>query len=268
MYFKGEIMSKEEKEEEEDEEDELELEIKADVLKKLVADVTSLVDEVIVDFEKDGINIDAMDAAHVGMINLTLDEDAFESYNSNGVTLGINMSRIDDYLKLVEKDGNVKIELIDDDKIMLESDDLRHKMKLLDTSDLSSKSLPDIDYDNEISLLSKHIKRGVRASSNISDHIRVRVNEDDEIMYLYTEEQEDEIELTIDKSKWDSHDLDDDTDGNYANDYFKNMMDCVSNSQVVTISSKNDYPIKIEYEFDEGNGNIIFLLAPRVSAKK
>jgi proliferating cell nuclear antigen len=50
-------------------------------------------------------------------------------------------------------------------------------------------------------------------------------------------------------------------------DYFSNMVKAISTAQLVTMRMGNDYPVKMEFSIAEGNGEVTYLLAPRIESE-
>jgi proliferating cell nuclear antigen len=50
----------------------------------------------------------------------------------------------------------------------------------------------------------------------------------------------------------------------FSLDYFSNMVRSVPSAGVVALAIGQDYPAKMNFEIAEGNGEVTYLLAPRI----
>ena len=60
-----------------------EAKVKSDVLREIVDVVSTLVDEVKFNVDKDGLRVKAVDPAHVAMVDLQVERGAFEAYRAD-----------------------------------------------------------------------------------------------------------------------------------------------------------------------------------------
>ena len=84
--------------------------VRPEVLKELVDVVSTTVDETKITASKTGISIKAVDPAHVAMIELTLTKGGFEEFKADDVTLGVDMDKIKEVLRLAKPGEMIQIE--------------------------------------------------------------------------------------------------------------------------------------------------------------
>ena len=84
--------------------------VKSDVLKGII-DVTSpLVNEVKINITQKGISLRAVDPAHVAMVDLQINDKAFDEYKANDMELGIDMDKLGSIMRLASSDDVVSLE--------------------------------------------------------------------------------------------------------------------------------------------------------------
>lgn len=243
----------------------LNAEIKSEMLKDLVEIVETIVDEVKINLSSDGLNLKAVDPAHVAMVDLNLGKDAFESFEADEVELGINLNKIDQFLKLSGTGDIIKLEHLEDkNKLVMEVDNITQMMPLLDTAGMTDPNVPQLDLPISLKLDGKHLLKGVKASQNISDHIAITAGPDG--FEIFSEEDEDMVRLSLTEDEIDEIEAKEEVRSLFALDYFSNMVKCVGANTPITIELGRDYPIKLEFDFAEGNGHVRFLLAPRIES--
>ena len=93
--------------------------VRADRLQATLDSVGVLVEECKIHLDESGVEIRAVDHANVGMVDLSLDEAAFESYQADGGLIGVNLTRLADIAGMADSDQLVHLELDDDDLVDL-----------------------------------------------------------------------------------------------------------------------------------------------------
>ena len=84
--------------------------VKSDVLKGII-DVTSpLVNEVKFNISQKGITLRAVDPAHVAMVDLQINDKAFEEYKADDMELGIDMDKLGGIMRLASSGDIVYLE--------------------------------------------------------------------------------------------------------------------------------------------------------------
>ncbi|MFP3872317.1 MAG: DNA polymerase sliding clamp [Candidatus Natronoplasma sp.] len=243
----------------------LNAEINSDVLKDLVEIVGTIVDEVKINLTEDGLSLKAVDPAHVAMVDLSLDKDAFESYEANETELGLNLKKMEQFLKLAEAGEIVSMKHDEEEnRLVMGVTNITQKMALLDTAGMTDPNVPSLDLPLSLKVKGKYVLNGVKASENISDHISITANTDG--FEILSEEDEDMVRLTLGEDELEELNANEEVRSLFALDYFSNMIKCVSKDTILDIELGADYPIKIEFTFADDNGNVRYLLAPRIES--
>ncbi len=243
----------------------LNAEIKSDVLKELVEIVGTIVDEVKINLDENGLSLKAVDPAHVAMVDLTLKSEGFESYEANETELGLNLNKIDQFLKLAGSGDIIKIVHDEEDnRLTMNVRNITQKMPLLDTAGMTDPNVPSLDLPISLRIKGEHLLNGVKASENISDHISITANPDG--FEIFSEEDENEVEMSLGEDELEELSASEEVRSLFALDYFSDMVKCVSRDTILAIELGADYPIKIQFDFAEGNGNVRYLLAPRIES--
>jgi proliferating cell nuclear antigen len=241
--------------------------VSADTLKSTLDSVGVLVDECKIHLETDGFEIRAVDPANVGMVDLSLDAAAFESYEADGGVIGVNLSRLEDIAGMADKGQLVHLELDEETrKLHIAIDGLEYTLALIDPDSIRQEpDIPDLDLPAEIVIEGKDIDRAVTAADMVSDHIALGVNAADELFYVDAEGDTDDVhlELTtedlIDLTAGDAHSL-------FSLDYLKDMNKAIPKDAEVTVELGEEFPVKMHYSIAEGQGQVTYMLAPRIQS--
>lgn len=240
--------------------------VKSEVLKGVI-DVTSpLVSEVKFNINSKGISLRAVDPAHVAMINLEIDNKAFEEYKADDMELGIDMDKLAGIMRLSTSGDIVSLEYDETaNRLIIRIGNLVRKMSLIDTAGMPDPKMPNLDLPAKAIIKASEINRGVRASEAVSDHLAVTINKDN--FELFAEGDTDTVNLKLPKDLL----IELISKGKYKSlfsiDYFSNMIKPVKGEDTVTIFLGNDNPVRVEFDIADKKGHVKYLLAPRIESE-
>ncbi len=238
--------------------------IKADSLKGVVEATSILVDEVKLHITSDGIFARAVDPAHVGMIDFKLLVGAFEEYEVDEESeVGIDLDKIQGILKLASAEDTVSLSHGEEERLVIEIGNLTRKIGLLDTSTMPDTKIPSLELPVEIVVKTGELYKGIKASEAITDHIVLL--SDPEGFELSAEGDTDTVKLKIPKSQLSSLKCNEQVKSMFALDYFSDMVKSVKSDEI-TLYLGGDYPVKMIFQIAEGNGEVMYLLAPRIES--
>ncbi len=243
----------------------LNAEIKSEVLKQLVEIVGTIVDEVKINLDEEGLSLKAVDPAHVAMVDLSLNKDAFESYEAEQTEIGLNLNKVEQFLKLSGTGDIIELDHDEEEnRLTMKTNSITRKMALLDTAGMTDPNVPSLDLPLNLKIKGKHLLNGVKASENISDHISITANPDG--FEIFSEEDEDTVRLSLGEDDLEELNANEEVRSLFALDYFSSMIKCVSKDALLDIELGADYPIKIQFDFADGDGDVRYLLAPRIES--
>jgi proliferating cell nuclear antigen len=242
--------------------------VSADTLGDALDSVSVLVDECKIRLDEEGLTIRAVDPANVGMVDLELSETAFESYETDGGVIGVNLDRLEDIVGMADSGQLVHLELDEETrKLHIQLDGLEYTLALIDPDSIRQEpDLPDLDLAAEIVIEGKDIARSVKAADMVSDHIALGVDADAEEFFVQAEGDTDDVHLELGRE-----DLIDLTAGEarslFSLDYLKDMNKAIPKDAEVTMELGEEFPVKMHFDFAEGDGHVTFMLAPRIQSE-
>jgi len=241
--------------------------VSADTLTDALDSVSVLVDECKIRLNAEELSIRAVDPANVGMVDLSLEAAAFESYEADGGVIGVNLGRLEDIAGMANSGDLVQLELNEETrKLHIQIDGLSYTLALIDPDSIRQEpDIPDLDLPAQVVLEGNQLNRGITAADMVSDHISLRVDDADEAFYIEAEGDTDDVDL-----KLTTDDLIDLTAGAanslFSLDYLKDMNKAIPKATEVTVDLGEEFPVKLHYEFAEGLGNVTYMLAPRIQS--
>jgi len=242
--------------------------VSADTLQATLDSVSVLVDECKIHLTDEGLEIRAVDPANVGMVDLALDAAAFESYETDGGLIGVNLSRLEDIAGMADSGQLIHLELDEETrKLHIAIDGLEYTLALIDPDSIRQEpDLPDLDLAAHVVIEGRDIDRAVTAADMVSDHIALGVDATDELFYVDAEGDTDDVHLELD-----TEDLIDLTPGDahslFSLDYLKNMNKAIPKDAEVRMELGDEFPVKMHFDFAEGHGSVTYMLAPRIQSE-
>jgi proliferating cell nuclear antigen len=229
--------------------------------------VTSpLVNEVKFNITQKGISLRAVDPAHVAMVDLQINDKAFEEYKANDMELGIDMDKLSSIMRLASSGDTVILEYDEEsNKLVIKIGNLVRKMGLIDTAGMPDPKMPNLNLPAKVILKASELTQGVRASEAVSDHLALTVNKDN--FELFAEGDTDTVNLKLPKDLLIELNTNSKCKSLFSIDYFSNMIKPVKGEDPITIMIGNDNPIKVEFDIAENKGHVIYLLAPRIESE-
>jgi proliferating cell nuclear antigen len=163
--------------------------VSASTFRDALDSVSVLVDECKIRLNEDEFAIRAVDPANVGMVDLSLEAAAFESYEADGGVIGVNLSRLEDIAGMANSGDLIHLELDEETrKLHIEVEGLSYTLALIDPDSIRQEpDIPQLDLPARIVLEGKQFDRGIKAADMVSDHIALRVDEEAETFHIEAE---------------------------------------------------------------------------------
>ena len=242
-----------------------EIGIKAEVLKSVFSILTPIVGEVKLRADEEGWKIKAVDPAHVALVDLSIAKEAFENYDVEPMEIGLNVERLLEQVKNAKADEEVKMKLDEDNRLVVSMSNLTLKLPLVDASGFSDPKVPNLSLPVVLKLNSGELNKALKISASISDYITLKCTEDKLIMTSSEDLSSMTLELHKDE-EYEQLEFQEGCKSSFSLDYFSHMMKGVGNNRDIQINIGNSYPLKLDFEFAEGNGKARYLLAPRIES--
>lgn len=238
-------------------------ELKAETLKSLVYVVSTLVDEVKFCTHVDSVSMKAIDPAHIAMIEILIDADAFISYEADESEIGLDLDKVKSILKLAGPSDVIRLEHDPDQgRLTLTIGNLVRRMSLVETTGMADPKVPQIDIASSIRIPIEELQRGIRASESISDHLKLTLSPD--CFELSCEGDLDLASLKVPASDKVIIESDATVSSQYPLDFFSNIVKVIPAGTEVELRFQNDWPVRVFFTLADGHVEVKYLLAPRI----
>lgn len=242
--------------------------IPAGTLSDALDPVTALVEECKIQLNDDGLSVTSVEAANVAMIDMEINRHAFESYDADGATLGINLDRLTDVLSMADSGDLVHVALNEETrKLEIDIGGLSYTLTLIDPDSIRQEpDIPDLDLPATIILEGEHISRGVTAADLCSDHVMLRADADGGAFHIAAEGDTDDVDLELDDELL-SANVDESCESLFSLDYLSDMERAIPSDAEVSLLLGSEVPVKLRYSIADGDVSVVNLLAPRISSE-
>lgn len=242
--------------------------MEAKEFKKIIESISNLVDEICFEVDEEGIKGSSMDPSHVALGVVTIPKDSFEEYEANTHDLGIDLEALKKIM--ARSKSNEKLVLsLDENKnkldVIFKGKGIRKfSISLYDVA-LSTTKVPEIPFPNEVLIKADSFVEALKDAELVNDHVSLEVNEKGEFIIsskgdinenetIYSRDDECIIDLKVSES----------TKSTYSIAYLKDITKSTSADDILHIYLGKECPVKIEYNI--GNAELVFLLAPRIES--
>ena len=236
-----------------------------EVLKEIVHDVSMRIDTT-------GVKLLTLDGARCALVYMRLRADAFEEYVCNGTfDLGVNMSSM---FKLVKTSGShdtitMYMDTTTDNELGITIQNAEKnsvtdfKLKLLDVDD-EIITLPDVEFDNVITMPSAFFQRLCRDMLNIGDTMVIKSTGNQLVLACNGDFARQETVIgEADAGMVMSSKSDKTIEGRFSLKYLSLFCKAANLSNTIELYLKEAYPLILKYNV-ASLGELRFCVAPKV----
>lgn len=234
------------------------------ILKTSFDAISSIVDEVQIQVDSEGMRLDALDRSHITFVHLELHKELFDEYECDEPEkINIDTEELMKVLRRA-KAGDRLIITSDDANLILtfEGEATRQfKIRLIDI-EYETPQPPLIEYENEFEVPFSLLKDAIADIDIFSDKITFKVDEEKFIISSKGEFGDAMIEY------YHGEKIKEPAKSVYSLDKIREMLRADRFSETATINLGNDMPLKLTLKMPEDEGELSFLLAPRLEAEE
>lgn len=239
--------------------------------------VHAVADEARLHVDPDGIRTMAVDPANVAMVDCQLSGTAFESFTVDAeLTIGVNLGRLDDILGLADSDELVRIASDPDDKkLHIDVGSIEYTLATIEPDSIREEpDIPELDLPAHPVLTGAQLDRAVTAGDIVyaqsshggsSETIALGFDLDEEIAYASAQGDTDDVRIEWDREEMgDGARADDHAHTLVSLDYMGDVVGVLDDGEV-SVDVGEEFPVHFEQAFADGNGEVEFLIAPRMA---
>lgn len=232
------------------------------ILKTSFDAISSIVDEVQIQTDSEGFRLEALDRSHITYVHLELKASLFDIYKCDEPEkINIDTDELMKVLKRSKSDDRVLISLDDGNFIItFEGEATRtFKIRLIDL-EYDAPTPPTLSYDAEFEVPFTLLKDSINDISIFSDKVLLKVDADK----FKVEAEGDFGDANIEYIHGEKIDVE--VESLFSLDKIAEMLKADKFSDMAKISLGNNLPLSLSLVMITGDGELSFLLAPRLDS--
>lgn len=234
------------------------------ILKTSFDAISSIVDEVQIQVDSEGMRLDALDRSHITFVHLELHKELFDEYECDEPEkINIDTEELMKVLRRAKAGDRLRITSDDANLILtFEGEATRQfKIRLIDI-EYETPQPPEIGYETEFEVPFSLLKDAIADIDIFSDKITFKVDEEKFIVSATGEFGDAMIEY------YHGGKIKEPARSVYSLDKIREMLRADRFSETATINLGNDMPLKLTLKMPDDMGELSFLLAPRLEAEE
>jgi len=236
----------------------------SNILKTSFDAISSIVDEVQMQADEEGLRLDALDRSHITFVHLELKKNVFDEYQcKEPLKINVDTEELMKVLKRAKAEDMVELTTDEGNFIITFEGEARRRFKIrLIDIEYEAPSPPQLDYPTEFEIPFSLLKDSIQDIGIVSDKIALQVDEDKfkasaegdfgdaKIEYLHGEKIQENAKSVFSLEK------------------VKEMMKADKFSETAQIKLGNDMPLNLYLKMASDEGELSFLLAPRIESEE
>ncbi len=240
--------------------------IKGETFKSLVYIVSTIVDEAKITVSPEGLSIKAIDAGRIALLDIKVTPDAFLSFEADMDEIGLDLEKVKVLLKLADASDDIYMEHdADQGRLVFRIGNIVRRMSLVDTASMGDPKVPALEIPDHVVLTADVLKKGIKASESIADHISLKADPDG--FEVSCQGDTDYVSLRVPASDLVTFEVSKEIKSMYNLDFFSNIVKVIPDKTEVDVHLESDFPVQLLFGLAEGAIAVTYLLAPRVESE-
>ena len=236
--------------------------------KRSIDAISVLINEAEFIVDENGLALKATDPSQISMIDFSLKKEAFKSYSVEGkAKLGVDLNHLSQIMSRAKAKDELSIRLDSATSLKIGLKGASKRAFSVPLIDISSTELPTpkITFDAEVKVKADLLQDSFKDAALLSNHITLAVSDGKFILFADSSKGNFRNEVSKDDASLVSLKAKADLKSMFPLDYLANMVKGAQSAVDVTLSMKQDAPVKLQY--DIGKATIVYFLAPRIEAE-
>lgn len=235
------------------------------IIKEAFNSISKIVDEVICTVDSEGFRVSAMDRSHICFVFLDLKASVFDEFSCN-IPEKINIDT-DEFMTVLKRVKKTDVLTLSNDNgsliIGLEGDvDREFKIKLIDL-DYENPVPPSIEFPVGVSVPSNIVNDAITDMDLFSEKLYFGINDE-----YFTVNTNGEFGDASFKYLHGESGINENVKASFTISKLKDIFSASKFSDVVTLNMGTDMPISLVFELVTGDGQLSYLLAPRLEQEE
>jgi proliferating cell nuclear antigen len=236
----------------------------SNILKTSFDAISSIVDEVQMQANEEGLKLDALDRSHITFVHLELKNDVFDIYQcEEPLKINVDTEELMKVLKRAKSEDMVELTVDEGNFIITFEGEARRtfKIRLIDI-EYEAPSPPQLEYPTEFEVPFNLLKDSIQDIGIVSDKIALQVDEDKFKASAEGEFGDAKIEYVHGEK------ITEKAKSVFSLEKVREMLKADKFSESAMIRLGNDMPLNLALKMASDEGELSFLLAPRIESEE
>lgn len=233
--------------------------------KAIISALSKLVDEASIKFKPEGIELIAIDRAHISLIKLSIPKESFKEYDvQEEFSFGFNTQYLNKILGTSKRKESISFEATDPSSVTIKIIGALTRDYQVRNLDVSPPEVPELNlqFDVSASITSSGFKKAVNEIASVSDVVVIKADENG-ITLKSRGESNVEVEFTKDMGGLQEIELNKPVESAYSAEYLNDILVLTKLSGFTKLAFSEQKPLQLQFNMETG-GNVIYLLAPQL----
>jgi len=229
--------------------------------------ISDLISEGLFQLTDDGIRLVAADPAMVALVDFTLEEDVFESYDlDEEAKIGLNIENLYSIVRRANANDTIVLEVKEDDSqfyiTMKNSSTRNFSLPILNLSEDDIPDTQNLEFSVTADLETGVLENAVKDAMVVGDSVVIEADSD--AISISAEGDQSNVDFEIEGDADGVLELEGgEARSMFSLDYLNNMIGGSKLSDTVTVKLGDDFPMRLDFEVPE-KALLSFVLAPRI----
>lgn len=236
----------------------------SNILKTSFDAISSIVDEVQMQADSEGLRLDALDRSHITFVHLELKNGLFDEFICDEpLKINVDTEELMKVLKRSKSDDIVELSVDEGNLIIIFEGEARRRFKIrLIDIEYEAPSPPGLEYPTEFEVPFVLLKNSIQDIEIVSDKIVLMVDADKFVAEAEGEFGDAKIEYLHGEK------IDTNAKSVFSLEKIKEMLKADKFSDIIVLKLGNDMPLNLSLKMVSEEGELSFLLAPRIESEE
>ncbi|BFI75240.1 proliferating cell nuclear antigen (pcna) [Sulfurisphaera ohwakuensis] len=235
-------------------------------LKAIVQALLKLVDEALFDIKPEGIQLVAIDKAHISLIKIELPKEMFKEYDvPEEFKFGFNTQYMSKLLKAAKRKEEIIIEADSPEVVKLTLSGALNRVFNVNNIEVLPPEVPEVnlEFDIKATINASGFKNAIGEIAEVADTLLISANEE-KVIVKGEGENKVEVEFSKDTGSLADIEFNKESSSAYDVEYLNDIISLTKLSDYVKVAFAEQKPMQLEFNM-EGGGKVTYLLAPKLS---
>jgi len=236
-----------------------------DLMSKIIETLGVVVEDARFDFGEGGLEVRVVDPSHVAMIQMNIDAAAFDTWEIDESKLGLELRKIKELVSLGAATDMIEMAFNAESGVFtLNLGKIDRNIRPLDPSTVNSPNLPNIDIPSTIEINGASLAQALRAAKQVGDLVNFSI--DGNSFTVHVQGQTDSVTVSFSKDELESLNCSKPARSQYSLTYLVPLSKVFGSLGTVKLGFGESFPLSLEFTFNDGAGEVLYFLAPRVES--